>query len=94
MTCVGWWQVVVETRKEVDDVKELLTIAREYCNALRIEIKRKEEKDDPSRQVCGPGLRYGLGRSPHLFCSACSLRPAISSVALIPEMTAAFRRLA
>jgi hypothetical protein len=71
--------VVVETRKEVDDVKELLTIAREYCNALRIEIKRKEEKDDPSRQVRGPGFPCKLGGYPRSCCSACSLRPEISS---------------
>mmetsp|Transcript_1815 Transcript_1815/g.6642 ORF Transcript_1815/g.6642 Transcript_1815/m.6642 type:complete len:1252 (+) Transcript_1815:70-3825(+) len=41
--------LVVETRKEVDDAKELLNIVREYALALRIEIKRKEFKDDPVR---------------------------------------------
>jgi coatomer protein complex subunit alpha (xenin) len=34
--------LVVDTRKEVDDVKELLSIAKEYNIALRIELKRKE----------------------------------------------------
>mmetsp|Transcript_11360 Transcript_11360/g.13438 ORF Transcript_11360/g.13438 Transcript_11360/m.13438 type:complete len:1222 (-) Transcript_11360:338-4003(-) len=43
--------LVVHARKEMDDVKELLTIAREYANALRIEIKRKEFKDDAIRQA-------------------------------------------
>ncbi|EFJ41149.1 hypothetical protein VOLCADRAFT_77684 [Volvox carteri f. nagariensis] len=37
---------VVESRKEVDDVKELLTICREYHTALRCELKRKELRDD------------------------------------------------
>lgn len=36
--------LVVETRKEVDDVKELLNIAKNYLVALKIEIKRKEFK--------------------------------------------------
>ena len=41
--------LLVETRREVDEVRELLGIAREYASALRIEIKRKEYKDDPKR---------------------------------------------
>eukprot|EP00798_Chlamydomonas_sp_ICE-L_P024535 gene24536-10140_t len=36
---------VVETRKEVDDVKELISICKEYIIALRCEIARKEVKD-------------------------------------------------
>lgn len=43
--------LVVETRKEVDEVKELLVIAKEYTLALRIELKRKETKDNPTRQA-------------------------------------------
>ena len=43
--------VVVDSRKEVDEVKELLGIAKEYAVALRIELKRKETKDNPNRQV-------------------------------------------
>mmetsp|Transcript_49934 Transcript_49934/g.159794 ORF Transcript_49934/g.159794 Transcript_49934/m.159794 type:complete len:1224 (+) Transcript_49934:158-3829(+) len=43
--------MVVETRKEVDDVKELLTIARDYTLALTIEMARKEAKDDPKRNA-------------------------------------------
>jgi len=44
--------VVVDSRKEVDEVKELLGIAKEYALALRIELKRKEPalKDDSQRQ--------------------------------------------
>mmetsp|Transcript_6188 Transcript_6188/g.15793 ORF Transcript_6188/g.15793 Transcript_6188/m.15793 type:complete len:347 (+) Transcript_6188:137-1177(+) len=40
--------LLVESRREVDEVKELLSIAKEYAVALRIEIKRKEFKDDAS----------------------------------------------
>lgn len=44
--------LVVETRKEVDEVKELLTIAKNYLVALKIEIKRKEYKVADPRLVC------------------------------------------
>ncbi len=45
--------VVVDSRKEVDEVKELLGIAKDYALALRIELKRKDPalKDDPVRQA-------------------------------------------
>jgi len=43
--------LVVDSRKEVDEVKELLTIARDYVCALQIETKRKEFKDDPVRSA-------------------------------------------
>ena len=40
----------VETRREVDEVKELMQIARDYAVALRIEIARKEvAKTDANR---------------------------------------------
>ena len=41
--------LLVESRREVDEVRELLGIAREYAVALRIEMKRKEHKEDPKR---------------------------------------------
>jgi coatomer protein complex subunit alpha (xenin) len=40
---------VVDGRREVDELKELLSIAREYSTALRLELARKEVKDDPNR---------------------------------------------
>ncbi|BBN03852.1 coatomer subunit alpha [Marchantia polymorpha subsp. ruderalis] len=43
--------VVVESRKEVDEVKELLGIAKDYVLAVKIELKRKEEKDNPVRMA-------------------------------------------
>eukprot|EP00268_Persea_americana_P024120 TRINITY_DN2358_c0_g1_i2.p1 TRINITY_DN2358_c0_g1~~TRINITY_DN2358_c0_g1_i2.p1 ORF type:complete len:1219 (+),score=265.30 TRINITY_DN2358_c0_g1_i2:284-3940(+) len=42
--------VVVDSRREVDEVKELVVIAKEYVLGLRIEVKRKEIKDDQVRQ--------------------------------------------
>eukprot|EP00252_Welwitschia_mirabilis_P021041 TRINITY_DN5284_c0_g1_i1.p1 TRINITY_DN5284_c0_g1~~TRINITY_DN5284_c0_g1_i1.p1 ORF type:complete len:1221 (-),score=281.99 TRINITY_DN5284_c0_g1_i1:440-4102(-) len=42
--------IVVDSRKEVDEVKELIGIAKEYVLGLRMEVKRKELKDDPVRQ--------------------------------------------
>lgn len=32
---------VVDSRKEVDDIKELITICKEYHIAMRCELKRK-----------------------------------------------------
>lgn len=43
--------LVVESRREVDETKELLSIAREYAAALRIEMKRKEHKEEPVRNA-------------------------------------------
>eukprot|EP01114_Cavostelium_apophysatum_P006979 TRINITY_DN1860_c0_g1_i1.p1 TRINITY_DN1860_c0_g1~~TRINITY_DN1860_c0_g1_i1.p1 ORF type:complete len:1253 (-),score=421.85 TRINITY_DN1860_c0_g1_i1:62-3820(-) len=41
--------IVVDSKKEANEVKELLTICREYITGLRLEIKRKDE--DPVRQT-------------------------------------------
>ncbi|WPT11984.1 Coatomer subunit alpha-1 [Picochlorum sp. SENEW3] len=41
--------LVVDSRKEADEVKELLSIARDYNIALRVELKRREVKSEPSR---------------------------------------------
>jgi len=43
--------LVVESRKEVDDVKELQAVARDYALALKVELKRKELKDEPVRNA-------------------------------------------
>ncbi|KAF2551122.1 hypothetical protein F2Q68_00038062 [Brassica cretica] len=42
--------VVVESRSEVDEVKELVSIAKEYVLGLKMELKRRQKKDDPVRQ--------------------------------------------
>lgn len=43
--------LLVESRREVDEVRELLGIAKDYAVALRIEMKRKELKEDANRQA-------------------------------------------
>ena len=43
--------VIVQTHKEEDDVKELITIVSEYMNALLVEMKRREEAGNPNRQA-------------------------------------------
>ncbi|WOG91978.1 hypothetical protein DCAR_0311234 [Daucus carota subsp. sativus] len=42
--------IVVDTRREVDEVKELIIIVKEYVLGLQIELKRRETKDNPVRQ--------------------------------------------
>ncbi|KAK4434563.1 Coatomer subunit alpha-1 [Sesamum alatum] len=42
--------IVVETRREVDEVKELVLIVKEYVLGLQMELKRRELKDNPLRQ--------------------------------------------
>ncbi|CAI9752887.1 unnamed protein product [Fraxinus pennsylvanica] len=42
--------IVVETRREMDEVKELIIIVKEYVLGLQMEIKRKELTDNPIRQ--------------------------------------------
>jgi len=42
--------LVVDSRREVDEVKELIEIVREYVLGLRMEVKRKDLKNDATRQ--------------------------------------------
>ncbi|XP_052192325.1 coatomer subunit alpha-1-like [Diospyros lotus] len=42
--------IVVDSRREVDEVKELIIIVKEYVLGLQMELKRKEMKDNPVRQ--------------------------------------------
>ncbi|KAH6765096.1 Coatomer [Perilla frutescens var. frutescens] len=42
--------IVVETRREVDEVKELIIIVKEYVLGLKMELKRRELRDNPVRQ--------------------------------------------
>eukprot|EP00898_Chlorokybus_atmophyticus_P004028 jgi/Chlat1/4626/Chrsp3S05583 len=72
--------LVVDTRKEVDEVKELLTIAREYVNALRIELKRKEVKDDPARQA-----------ELAAYFTHCNMQPIHLSLSLRSAMSICFK---
>ncbi|KAM7264739.1 hypothetical protein ACFE04_002422 [Oxalis oulophora] len=42
--------IVVESRREVDDVKQLITIVKEYVLGLKMELHRRDLKDNPIRQ--------------------------------------------
>ncbi|CAN0858592.1 Coatomer subunit alpha-2 [Linum grandiflorum] len=42
--------IVVESRREVDEVKELIIIVKEYVVGLQMELKRREMKNEPVRQ--------------------------------------------
>ncbi|KAE9621134.1 putative coatomer, alpha subunit protein [Lupinus albus] len=42
--------VVVESRREVDEVKELVIIEKEYVLGIQIELQRRGIKDHPARQ--------------------------------------------
>jgi coatomer protein complex subunit alpha (xenin) len=42
--------IVVDSRREVDEVKELIIIVKEYVLGLQMELKRREMKDNPVRQ--------------------------------------------
>ena len=42
--------LVVEQRREADEVKELIDVVREYVLGLKLEVKRKEIRDDTIRQ--------------------------------------------
>lgn len=56
---------VVESRKEVDDVKELLGICKEYHTGLRCELKRKvrEGSRGGGRGACTAPLPEVAGQS-------------------------------
>ncbi|XP_050376939.1 coatomer subunit alpha-1-like [Argentina anserina] len=41
--------IVVDSRREVDEVKELIVIVKEYVMGLQMELKRREIRDDPVR---------------------------------------------
>ncbi|CAN0854504.1 Coatomer subunit alpha-1 [Linum grandiflorum] len=61
--------IVVETRREVDEVKELIIIAKEYVLALQMELKRREMKsgDDPVRvQELAAYFTHCNLQTPHL----------------------------
>ncbi|KAF7827282.1 coatomer subunit alpha-2-like [Senna tora] len=62
--------IVVETRREVDDVKELIVIVKEYVLGLQMELKRREMKDDPiSQQELAAYFTHCNLQTPHLRLS-------------------------
>lgn len=72
--------LVVETRKEVEDVRELITVARDYTLALKIELKRKEVKDDAARQA-----------ELAAYFTHCNLQPIHLSLSLRSAMSVFFK---
>ncbi|KAF6156180.1 hypothetical protein GIB67_007997 [Kingdonia uniflora] len=59
--------IVVETRREVDDVKELIVIAKEYVLGAQLEISRKDHKDNPVRyQELAAYFTHCNLQTPHL----------------------------
>jgi coatomer protein complex subunit alpha (xenin) len=74
--------VVVDSRKEVDEVKELLGIAKEYTLALKIELKRKD-----------PALKDDLKRQCELaaYFTHCQMQPTHLKLSLMSAMTICFK---
>lgn len=74
--------VVVDSRKEVDEVKELLGIAKEYTIALRIELNRRE-----------PALKDDLLRQTELaaYFTHCQLQPTHLKLSLNSAMSIAYK---
>ncbi|KAL3514715.1 hypothetical protein ACH5RR_027432 [Cinchona calisaya] len=72
--------IVVETRREVDEVKELIVIAKEYVLGLQMELKRRELKDDPVRQ-----------QELAAYFTHCNLQLPHSRLALLNAMTICYK---
>ncbi|KAK4490292.1 hypothetical protein RD792_000959 [Penstemon davidsonii] len=72
--------IVVETRGEVNEVKELITIVKEYVLGLQMELKRRELKDNPVRQ-----------QELAAYFTHCSLQIPHKRLALQNAMTVCFK---
>ncbi|KAG6408792.1 hypothetical protein SASPL_131815 [Salvia splendens] len=72
--------VVVETRREVDEVKELVIVVKEYILGLQMELRRRELRDDPVRQ-----------QELAAYFTHCKLQPPHLRLALTSAMTVCFK---
>ncbi|KAL2249766.1 UNVERIFIED_CONTAM: Coatomer subunit alpha-1 [Sesamum indicum] len=72
--------IVVETRREVDEVKELVVIVKEYVLGLQMELKRRELKDNPVRQ-----------QELAAYFTHCNLQIPHLRLALLNAMTVCFK---
>ncbi|KAL0369108.1 UNVERIFIED_CONTAM: Coatomer subunit alpha-1 [Sesamum calycinum] len=72
--------IVVETRREVDEVKELIIIVKEYVLGLQMELKRRELKDNPIRQ-----------QELAAYFTHCNLQLPHLRLALLNAMTVCFK---
>jgi len=72
--------IVVDSRREVDEVKELIEIAKEYVLGLKIEVKRKETRDNAV-------LQQELAA----YFTNCKLQKIHTRLALMSAMTVCYR---
>ncbi|KAM1008107.1 hypothetical protein ACFX2A_004683 [Malus domestica] len=72
--------IVVDSRREVDEVKELIIIVKEYVLGLKMEIKRKELKGDPVRQ-----------QEPTAYFTHCNLQMPHLRLALLNAMSVCYK---
>ncbi|KAI3777467.1 hypothetical protein L1987_47267 [Smallanthus sonchifolius] len=72
--------IVVESRREVDEVKELVIIVKEYVLGLKMELKRREFKDNPVRQL-----------ELAAYFTHCNLQPPHLRLALMNAMSLCFK---
>ncbi|KAF9586896.1 hypothetical protein IFM89_039873, partial [Coptis chinensis] len=72
--------IVVDSRREVDEVKELIVIAKEYVIGLTMEVMRKEIKDDITRQ-----------QELAAYFTDCNLQTVHLRFALVNAMTICFK---
>ncbi|KAH9626542.1 hypothetical protein KSS87_005522 [Heliosperma pusillum] len=72
--------IVVESRREVDEVKELIIIVKEYVLGLKIELMRRELKDNPVRQ-----------QELAAYFTHCNLQLPHARLALLTAMTTCYK---
>ncbi|KAL5726011.1 hypothetical protein ACHQM5_009084 [Ranunculus cassubicifolius] len=72
--------IVVDSRREVDEVKELVVIVKEYVVGLKMEVARKEVKDDSIRQ-----------QELASYFTHCKLQTSHMRLALLNAMTICFK---
>ncbi|EEF32873.1 coatomer alpha subunit, putative [Ricinus communis] len=72
--------IVVDSRREVDEVKELIIIVKEYVLGLQMELKRREMKDNPIRQ-----------QELAAYFTHCNLQIPHLRLALLNAMTVCFK---
>ncbi|KAF6256969.1 COPI alpha subunit C-terminus-domain-containing protein [Scenedesmus sp. NREL 46B-D3] len=73
--------MVVEARKEVDEVKELVGICKEYVIALRCELRRKELAADDAARAAELAAYF----------THCNLQPVHTALSLRSAMTIFFK---
>ncbi|XVE93708.1 hypothetical protein REPUB_Repub01dG0217400 [Reevesia pubescens] len=65
--------IVVDSRREVDEVKELIIIAKEYVLGLQMELKRREMKDNPKDISCPYCTTRFVPSQEGQLCTVCDL---------------------